>query len=66
MTEDETEKPIIDTEQQRLIERSLRLIQKTKNHITNLRRDIENQEEILTRQRIELNKLLEDLGINHD
>ncbi len=66
MTEDESKKLIIDVEHQRLIEESERIVKQTKDLVAYLRRDIDDQEKILAKQRIELNKLLRNLGVKDD
>jgi hypothetical protein len=61
----ENSKPDLEeAEIKRLLENSQQMVELTKAHIFKLDEDIERQEELLTRQRKELNDLLEELGFN--
>lgn len=63
---DEMEKPGLSPEHQALVENSQRLIRKTKELVTDLEADIEKQEKILAKQRIELRNLLKELGVEEN
>ncbi len=61
----ENDKVKADTESKAMLEASQRMIERTKDKVSRLKEDIELQEALLAKQRDELNKLLDDLGIEH-
>jgi hypothetical protein len=65
-TEDESKQLIIDAQHQKLIEESERMVKQTKNLVAYLRNDIDDQEKILAKQRVELDNLLRNLGVKDD
>jgi hypothetical protein len=69
MAEKQTGKSIQKLEQaeiKKLVEGSRRMVDKTKKFVTELEEDIERQEKLLAKQRKDLNRLLDNLGIEKD
>jgi flagellar biosynthesis chaperone FliJ len=67
MTESEPEQSELkDGEVKSLIESSRRMVEQTKIFISQLENDIQRQEKALAEQRKNMNKLLDELGIEKD
>jgi hypothetical protein len=42
------------------------MVERTKDLVSRLKKDIESQEKLLSRQRDDLNRMLDELGIEHN
>ncbi len=63
MAENQSQTPDINPKHHRVVMESALLVERTKDFVANLRKDIERQEKILAKQRLELDKLLKDLRL---